>query len=320
MLKYFVQILCVLGLLFLSDNFAQVNKNDNQDYSTTVEFRVGNDFIFGTDYYFTHGMFLEVFASFAESNPLNALLIPSGDNAKVYHGISLLQNLYTPIEKSDSIIVTDRPFSAYLLLQNTRIALYKTERQKVVSTLKIGVIGTLALGEEMQNGIHSLLPTSSRISGWQNQIKTDLMLNYFAQYEKGILHNSIFDMDFSAFGNLGVPYTNIGSGLNFRFGKFNNYFATRGLSKQNSWQYYLSFNSNLKYVVCDATLQGGLFNNSSPHTIAAENINRLIGKIEIFGNLSFNDFKINVGVVFITREFETGLSHKWGVISIVFGF
>ena len=300
--------------------FGQKKQIGTDDYSTIIEFRIENDFIFQTDVYFTHGMFLQVFTPFLNKDPLNSLLIPFGKNAKVYHGISIIQNLYTPVEKSDSIIVTDRPFAAYLLLQNTRVALYQRKRQKVVSTLKFGVIGQPALGEEMQNGIHSLLPTSSRISGWQNQVKTDLMLNYSAQFEKGIMHDSFFDFDFSVFGNFGVPYTNIGGGLNFRIGKFNDYFAALELSKQSKWQYYFSFNSNLKYVAYDATLQGGLFNKTSVHTIAASDINRFVGRVNIFGNLSFNNFKMKIGAVFITREFETGLSHKWGVLSIVFGF
>ena len=316
--KIYIQI--ILILLFSSGIYAQQGKKVSNDYNSILEFRVDNDFVFGTDVYFTQGLFIQVFAPFEDKNPLNSLLLPFGENAKVYHGISLVQNLYTPIEKSDSIVVTDRPFAAYLLLQSTRISLYQKERGKIISALKIGVIGPPALGEEMQNGIHSLLPTSSRISGWQNQIKTDLMINYFVKYEKGIMHSSFFDFDLSAFGNLGVPYTNIGSELNFRLGKFNNYFAALELSKQNSWQYYLSFNFNLKYTVYDATLQGGLFNKNSVHTIAADNITRFIGEVRVFGHLSFNNFKIKIGTVFITREFETGLSHKWGVLSLILGF
>jgi len=316
--KIYVQI--ILIFLFSSGIYAQLKKDVPESYNSIVELRVDNDFVFGTDVYFTQGLFIQVFAPFADKNPLNSLLLPFGKNAKVYHGISLIQNLYTPIEKSDSIVVTDRPFAAYLLLQSIRISLYKREREKIISALKIGVIGPPALGEEMQNGIHSLLPTSSRISGWQNQIKTDFMINYFVKYEKGIIHSSFFDFDLSVFGNLGVPYTNIGSELNFRFGKFNNYFATLELSKQNSWQYYFSLGFNLKYVVYDATLQGGLFNKNSVHTIAADNITRFIGKVKVFGNLSFNNFKIKIGAVLITREFDTGLSHKWGVLSLILGF
>ncbi len=316
---YFQIIVLLCSLFITSNTFGQNKQTVTNDYLTIVEFRIENDFVFQTDYYFTHGMFLQVFSPFANKNPLNALLIPFGENAIVYHGISLVQNLYTPIEKSDRIIVTDRPFAAYLLLQSTRIALYRKERQKISSTLKIGVIGPPALGEEMQNGIHSLLPTSSKISGWQNQIKTDLMLNYSAQYEKGILRSSFFDTDLFVFANLGAPYTNIGSGLNFRIGKFNNSFANLEFSKENKWQYYFSVSSNLKFVVYDATLQGGLFNGTSVHTITAGDVSRLVLRKSVFGNLSFNNFKMKIGIVFLTREFETGLSHKWGVLSVILG-
>jgi len=317
--KFFKISVLLMLLCIESSIFGQNKQNGKETNPTIVEFRLENDFVFATDVYFTQGLFLKVFAPFADKNPLNALLLPFGETAKVYHGISIIQNLYTPVEKSDSIITNDRPFSAYLMLQNTRIALYKKERQKVVSTLKLGVIGPPALGEEMQNGIHSLLPASSRISGWQNQIKTDVLINYSVQYEKGILHNSFFDLDFKVFGNVGMPYTNMGSGINFRIGEFNNYFAELEFSKHNKWQYYISFNSNFKYVIYDATLQGGLFNKTSIQTIYTEDVNNFVGQAKIFGNLSCNNYKLKFGAVFITQEFKNGVSHNWGVLSIIFG-
>lgn len=317
--KLFTIIVLLMLLCTETNVFGQTKQKEKDKYPTIIEFRLENDFVFKTDVYFTHGLFLKVFAPFADKNPFNALLLPFGKTAKVYHGISIIQNLYTPIEKSDSVITTDRPFSAYLLLRSTRIALYKRERQKVVSTLKLGVIGPPALGEEMQNGIHSLLPTSSRISGWQNQIKTDLLINYSVQYEKGILHNPFFDLDFKVFGNVGMPYTNMGTGINFRIGKFNNYFAELEFSKRNKWQYFISFNSNFKYVIYDATLQGGLFNKTSVQTISVGDINNFVGQADIFVNLSFNYLKVKFGAVFITQEFQNGASHNWGVLSIIFG-
>jgi hypothetical protein len=71
----------------------------------------------------------------------------------------------------------------------------------------------------------------------------------------------------------------------------------------------------------DATLQGGLiFNTDSPYTLSAQEIERLTFQFNYGAVLSFRSLYLEYFQTFLTREFETGLQHRWGGIRIGVAF
>lgn len=314
----FLHIIFLLVSLQLIAQRNETRSVSEDNYSTFVEFKWSNDFVFQTDQYFSNGMALQIYAPFMSYSPLNYFLLPVSENAKVLHGISLNQNIYTPADKSSTINRTDRPFASYLVLSNTRVALNDEVKEKITSEICIGTIGKYGFGQEVQNGIHSILPTSGHIRGWENQISPDLLLLYSVKYEKGFLSNNILNFDGFLFGTLGVPFTELGPGITLRLGKLNDYFNQLYLSQNGSTQYYVQISASGKYVIYNATLQGGLFNNNNIYTVGS--INRVIGNLSLKGIFSINNFRLEAGIYFITPEFEYGKSHQWGSLGITLAF
>jgi hypothetical protein len=69
----------------------------------------------------------------------------------------------------------------------------------------------------------------------------------------------------------------------------------------------------------DATLQGGLFNTSSPYTIASSDMARLTFQSNAGIVMNIGKFYLEYFHTFLTKEFETGLQHSWGGVRIGVG-
>lgn len=70
----------------------------------------------------------------------------------------------------------------------------------------------------------------------------------------------------------------------------------------------------------DATLQGGLFNKSSPYTIPSSDITRVTfqnnyGLVIIIHKINFEYFQS-----LLTKEFESGKFHRWGGMRVAISF
>ena len=76
----------------------------------------------------------------------------------------------------------------------------------------------------------------------------------------------------------------------------------------------------MTFVGYDATLQGGLFNKSSPYTIRAMDLSRI--KVENnFGVLfTFRKLFLEYFQTIMTKEFKKGNFHRWGGIKIGLSF
>jgi hypothetical protein len=70
----------------------------------------------------------------------------------------------------------------------------------------------------------------------------------------------------------------------------------------------------------DATLQGGLFNDKSPYTIATRDIERFVGQHNYGIILQTRTLYFEYSRTMITREFNSQTSSKWGGIRIGFTF
>jgi hypothetical protein len=312
------KLVYILMLLFSCSMAAQEIKEPLPE--NIISFKWSNDVIFETDYYYTNGLRFEFYFPFLESNPINYILLPSSDNSLKYYGLTLTQDLFTPTEVTDTLrLRADRPYAAYILIGSEKISFEKRKNLKIYSALELGIIGESAYGKETQGGIHDFLPTTSTIFNWLNQIKDDFAIMYTAEVEKGFWEGSWFNVNGITSARLGSPYTNLDAGLTARAGKYDHsFFQDFAMSSNDEWQGYLFADMRGRFVVYNATLQGGLFNNNSIYTI--DDINRWVGDFSIGITAVYKYVKLDFGIHHVTPEFPEGKEHRYGYLSIRAGF
>ena len=156
-----------------------------------LQFFVENDFLAGTDRYYSNGLKLGGGIPCARLQvPAQASLerlIDAGDATHL--GLFVGQNLYTPPNiKISGPQLGDRPWAAWAYVggvaQQTR-----GDRLHTVE-LDVGVVGPVALGEAVQTGWHKLIG-APRPRGWDNQIRNELafQLAYLGKqrYDFGVM-------------------------------------------------------------------------------------------------------------------------------------
>jgi hypothetical protein len=226
--------------------------------------------------------------------------------------------MFTPINLNNTNINgSDRPFSSYLLLGSNKISLNVNSRYKLSSAFSIGLIGKPSGGEYFQNTAHDILPTSPRVSGWKNQIRSDFAISYSAEFEKGIIRFPGFELIGSVFSQIGVPHSEVGINSYVRVGRFEDYFANLGLNRKINWQGFFFMGLSGKTVLYNATLEGGLFNDSNQYTQDA--IKPFVVDIVSGFAIAHRNFKIEIGQHRLTPEFNGGLSHRWAYLGIQAG-
>lgn len=98
-----------------------------------------------------------------------SLTLPNGKAA-----VALGQEIYTPRHNADAPIAGERPYAAWLY----GALVVMRRRGFILDSLELrgGVTGRLALGEQVQNGVHRLLHNELE-RGWAHQIPARLALD-----------------------------------------------------------------------------------------------------------------------------------------------
>jgi lipid A 3-O-deacylase len=273
-------------------------------------FKWANDTYFQTDYYFSNGFVLQCSHESFRIPFIDKIMPGSRDNAIDQASYSLVHDLYTPMNKdSMGIIYDDRPFASYLLLNYTRDVRNPINRYGIRSTLTIGLLGKGSGGEFVQNGIHSFIPRSGDVVGWRNELATDICLNYSLEIQKELLRSSFGDVNIVGSGSLGVPYTNLDAGFRLRLGLTDDNFSQFDYHRSSDLFFYLFAESRARVVLYDATFQGGLLNNSSPHTLS--NLQNFVLQSQLGLTFKYDLIKLDLVAVHKTKEFSGGMQHKW---------
>ncbi len=288
-----------------------------EDSLSTFEFKWSNDFEYQTDYYYTNGFSFELFAPWIKDNPVNSMLLSYSSKDVVLFGFTLLQDIYTPKAKFyiHDQLNGDRPFASYILFGAKKISYNKGARIKLYSELQVGVLGPAALGEEVQNGIHKLLPTSGEVNGWENQISNSLMINYSASIGKTLTITKWFEASGIFSSQLGLPFTNAGLGLHVRVGMFNSFPAGFEFLSKREWEVFFTLSAEEKIIGYNATLQGGLFSKS---VYTLQQINRFVGYASLGFTVIYKGVKLEYVQHFNTPEFSNSLYHSWGYLLFKF--
>ncbi|GAC1569602.1 MAG: hypothetical protein NVS3B8_17180 [Chitinophagaceae bacterium] len=284
-------------------------------HKSYFRFYYDNDFFTKTDYYYTQGITLEYVHPSLKKNPVSKILARPGGN-NIQYGITVNLFGFTPTSiESNNILYGDRPFSSCITLTFFATASDSIKKQRISSAFSLGVIGPAAQGKEIQTGIHRWLKNVLP-KGWQYQVQNDIILNYQLTYEKNLLDlNNVFLLNTIAGADIGTLNDKLSAGVNLMTGHFNNPYETASKSKKKM-EYYFYGQTHLHAIGYDASLQGGIFNHSSSYTIAAGDISRITFQADAGIVFNFRNVYMCYSQSYLTREFSTGLYHRWGGISV----
>lgn len=142
----------------------------------TFSFVLDNDVPFATDREYTNGTVLRYTTDVDQAPSFIGSFLTQTLNAEAFQlEYSLGQWIYTPVDKTETKPVLDeRPYAAVLYGEVGAIF----ERAGMVHRVSVmlGVFGPPALGEEIQNFVHSVR-NLQEVLGWDNQLNTEPALN-----------------------------------------------------------------------------------------------------------------------------------------------
>lgn len=319
-MKHSLSLIAVLFLLPIYtfaqkiDAFSSYHKINDTSY---FRFHYDNDYFTSSDQNYTQGYSFEIVLDALKKNPINALLL-NDVNASQQFGVSIDHIGFTPNNiGSPDIQFGDRPFASAIMLKSFKINTNAKRKSRLISALRLGLIGPGAFGKEMQVGIHEA--TGNTIpQGWQNQIKNDAVVNYEVIYQREILAiPRYFSLQYEASANLGTLNTNASAGVVAMAGLFANPFSN---ASKRGFQIYIYSKPQVNFIGYDATLQGGLLNRKSPHTISTSNVERVVGQHNFGMVIQTKTLYFEYTSTNITRVFASGTSASWGGIKIGFTF
>lgn len=306
--------------LFLPYDSLRMERYITLNREVLLKINFDNDILNNTDRFYTNGIRIEIISPALRVFPLNFSMLPYWGSGTNYYGIAVVQNMYTPsTTKVGGILYGDRPYAAYLYLGNYKITLDPEKKFSQTSELDLGIIGPYSFGGFIQKAFHTSVPTNVEPLGWVYQVQNDLVLNYNLCFEKGFISNRNFELNIYTNPSLGTLYTNIKGGIRLRGGIMNPYFINLGISKARynrqlglkNTQLFLSVNLEGKVIGYDATLQGGLFNQSSVYKINGASISRFAFEGNVGLTLTHGGLRLEVGQYLLSPEFHNGWWHHW---------
>ncbi len=300
-------------VLFSSLFFAQQNPLSYHVFG----FRFDNDVVFGTDRYFTNGFYFSLASSSFSELTLNKFLFPNVTSDDEIYLILLGQEIFTSQEK-DSVkpIIGDRPFSANLFLTYTKSLFLRGELIWKFNIL-LGIMGKHAFGEEVQNGIHWLLPPSGEVRGWGNQLSDAPLIQYGIENLLTISKSSLMKLRSKFIAEIGQPRTRLGVGLIFLVGNGTYENSKQIYSPEFNWGF--NFDANLYYVIFNSNLIGGLFTRNI-YSISYKDMNKILFNWRNNFEINYKKTHFTIGYELLTIEFRTGKPHLWFYTEIKYLF
>lgn len=288
-----------------------------------ISFAWENDLYYQRDYYYTNGFQIEFFHDKLQKSPINWILIPIAKKNDWLHysGLQLRQEVFTPKNlAADSISFGDHPYSSTLTLSQVSVVNMPEKMIRIVSGLRLGVMGPASLGFRTQELAHSVSNPSRPPLGWDYQVQNDFIINYDIQIEKGVFSNDLACFGFMGKGRLGTLHTDMEAGLWFILDARKGHFNRFGPSGEPGLNVVFKLSASAQYVFYDATLQGGLFNKSSPYVIPSDNVMPWIGNLDASLNFELLAHQLEFYTQLASPRFHLAAPHGWMGIAYKFWF
>lgn len=276
-----------------------------------------NDYFLGTNQYYTQGIKAELIApAFKEWFLSRNFLYRIGRRATTYYGVRVQHKMFTPVDISNpEPVFGDHPYAGFFTFDHFLISNHTQSKQRLTTSIELGLLGPVAGG----GVIVRRTVDPEKPQGWENQIKTDVIVGYKALYEKGFVEVNGVDVLGQAGVKLSTLETSASLGLKLRLGLLNPYFYELHFSKKSTYlgrdildkQVYLYVQGHAKFIGYDATLQGGVFNRSSIPRLTGPEISRIYPDIKGGVEVIINDIGFGAEYAFQGKRFLLGSSHQW---------
>lgn len=273
------------------------------------------------DKYYTNG--LEFFYRCIGKNDKEAI------NKKILE-FRIGQYIYNPRTiKANNVKINDRPFAGYLFAEAGRTSFYQNESVFKVA-VQLGFIGVNSFAEEMQKEFHSIFNFKS-VQGWQHQIKNAVALQTNFLFSKKLFvkqNEQHIDFHFQSKADLGTIFTGVSAGFLTRISiekilpvyDSNLYGGSvHADPQQNDSELYFYIVPGINYQLYDATIQGSLFNDTSPITY-----DLIPFRFNAESGIKYRNNNLNLSYAFIYRgkELQNDLvtGYFYGSIVIAYFF
>ncbi len=253
------------------------------------------------DKYYTNGIFL-FYRYVANSHQ-------PGVNKKIIE-FSAGQQIYNPYHGDIYVEdLQDRPFAGYSFVQAGINKFYQNESVLKLSG-QLGILGPGSQAEQVQDAYHGWFHFYNP-NGWQYQIKNTPGIQAGLFYSKKLFASAPTDqIDCNGFTDirLGTIHTDATIGILSRISlndllpifNSNIYGASAGKNNSNTEAYFY-ISPRVNYTLYDATIQGSMFDNSSPLVYSV-----IPFRFNVETGIRFRYKKINFsyGVVFNSKEVQ----------------
>jgi lipid A 3-O-deacylase len=289
------------------------------DAEASLRLHFENDVLAGADQYYSNGLGLELVHPAFRGFFLTAILARGGGIRQA--GMTVEQEGYTPTSiESATILWGDRPFAATLMLSLFAVSGRSGLPERITSSLWLGVLGPVAGGFEMQSTIHRLIGDVQPL-GWQNQVRNDAIVDYDVGYERNVAAwSDWFLLNALGKARVGTLRTRLSLGLDLMIGWIDagvlSEFSLPAVAAERGFRLHLFWQPAINIVGYDATLQGGMFNRTSPYTIPADEVARVTFQSNQGIVVGAGRFFCEYSYTFLTREYATGSSHWWGGVHL----
>lgn len=238
--------------------------------------------------------------------------------------ISLNSKLYTPLSNEIYFNRNDRPYAGLLYLGFAINHRFKNAMESIA--LDMGLIGTLAAGNEIQNSIHDLIKVK-RFKGWNNQVGNEeivyLNLRYDYLHRFYIFKSSYFSSDILLKGGIGVGniamHSHVGGVLRAGYNLGSNFLVSRiddyHKIYNDKFFVYLFMALQNRFVLFNRLITGtkNNFNDLS--------ISHYIYDFSYGLNIGYKGFSLSSSFNYPSREFTTQIpSNYYGSIGLNFAF
>lgn len=307
-------------LPFLPDFYGEAITSMNRYFLL----RFDNDIFIEKDYYYTNGASLGIIHPKLQHFFIHKTLPILGCYSLNYNSLTINHEMFTPIDPEQTKIdFDDRPFCGTLFLEFGKISILKEKKLILKSSLKLGVMGEISLASFFQSGIHNKVPT-----GWDFQIRNDVIINGLISIQKGLLSRRNIDFSGMFETSFGSYMTYLTASPKLKIGTFASSYDVFYTARPNTIekksskkiQYTFFFEPEIRYVIHNATLNGGFFNKNSPHQFKTNEIKHLIFKGKAGITFFFEQHGISFCYIGTSPEFKTGKYHGWGSINYIFNF
>ncbi|MFT2097828.1 lipid A deacylase LpxR family protein [Marinomonas sp. 2405UD66-6] len=187
-----------------------------------------NDFFVGEDNGYTNGIYVSKYNVYDGSYSQHEAdiwvkpLMWSMPNRSIDRAVNVYsfgQTLTTPYDISQAIpSESDLPYSAVISFTNTYISAGPSYADRVSTTL--GIVGPLALGEESQKAIHSII-SAQEPKGWDTQLNNELVFEFSRGriWREWISDSGHADILLGGNIGLGTLSSSVSTAAVFRYGK-----------------------------------------------------------------------------------------------------